>query len=131
MFVSSYGAVSVSVFLFLPGTLPESFAVTIGKWIGRVAALGGGSAPGPRRDWNWDGRQGSSRDAIDAAAIAWPHFTAGPGCCPTTTPGTPVAAVVGAAASPTVPVPVSVRVLAHLQAWQLDLSICQGCSHGK
>jgi len=26
-----------------------------------------------------------------------------PGCCPTTTPGTPVAAVVGAAASPTIP----------------------------
>jgi len=43
-------------------------------------------------------------------------------------PGTPVAAVVGAAASPTIPVPVSAWVLARLQAWQLDLSICQGSS---
>jgi len=34
-----------------------------------------------------------------------------PGCCPTTMPGTPVAAVVGAAASPTIPVPVSAGVL--------------------
>jgi len=38
---------------------------------------------------------------------------------------------VPAVASPTVPVPVSARVLAHLQARQLDLSICQGSSRGK
>ena len=38
---------------------------------------------------------------------------------------------VPAAASPTVPVPVSDRVLTHLQARQCDLSICQGSSCSK
>jgi len=38
---------------------------------------------------------------------------------------------VPAAASPTVPVPVLARVLARLQARQLNLSICQGSSHDK
>jgi len=38
---------------------------------------------------------------------------------------------VPAAALPTIPVPVSAQVLARLQAWQLDLSICQGSSRSK
>ena len=82
----------------------------------------------------------SSENIGEAAAgtrgKVWPGNCRGiyilrPGCCPTTTPGTPVTAVVGAAASPTIPVPVSARVLARLQARQLDLSICQGSSRGK
>ena len=67
--------------------------------------------------WWWD----SSRDTIDSAAIAWPHFICnchGIYCVPT-------------AGSPTVQFPVLAWVLAGLQALQLDLSICQGSSHGK
>jgi len=71
----------ISIVFFLPGTLPESFSATIalvwrgfrisisfftqditwvicrdyslGKWIGRVAALGGGPASGPRLELAW------------------------------------------------------------------------------
>jgi len=66
-----YGAVSVSVFLFLPETLPELFAVTraLANGLVELPRLEAGQHPG--QDWNWDGRQGSIRDAIDAAAIAW------------------------------------------------------------
>ena len=56
-------------------------------------------------------------------AIAAARHLLRPGCGPTGPPRlTPVAAVVEAAASPTIPVPVSARVLVRLQARQLDLS---------
>jgi len=64
-----YGAVSVSVFLFF----------YLGHYLSQH----------PGQNWNWDGRQGSSRDAIDATAIVgkvWPGNCRGIYCVPAAVP---------------------------------------------
>ena len=110
-----YGAVSVTVFVLFYQRHYLSYLPWLEPWQMDRSSC---------RAWRWASAQAETR--IEQLL----RHLLRPGCCPTTIPSTPVVAVVGACASPTIPVPASARVLARLQSRQLDLSICQGSSRG-